>query len=86
FKKTHPEYDIKTLVLGHLLRGGNPTAEDRILAARLGVAAVQSLIQKEFNVMIGIQRNEIAKTPLHLCKKHFLKINQEWEDLIYKLS
>jgi len=86
FKKTHPEYDIKTLVLGHLLRGGNPTAEDRILAARLGVAAVQSLIQKEFNVMIGIQRNEIAKTPLHLCKKHFLKINQEWENLIYKLS
>ena len=86
FKKTHPEYDIKTLVLGHLLRGGNPTAEDRILAARLGVAAVQSLIQKEFNVMIGIQRNEIAKTPLHLCKKYFLKINQEWEDLIYKLS
>ena len=86
FKKTHPEYDIKTLVLGHLLRGGNPTAEDRILAARLGVAAVQSLIQKEFNVMIGIQRNEIAKTPLHLCKKHFLKINEEWENLIYKLS
>ena len=86
FKEMHPEYDIKTLVLGHLLRGGNPTAEDRILASRLGVAAVQCLLDEAYNVVVGVQDNKIIRTPMHLCKKHFLEINGEWKNLIYKLS
>jgi len=86
FKKLHPEYDIKTLVLGHLLRGGNPIADDRIMASRMGLAAVESLIQAEHNVMIGIHHDKILKTPLHLCKKHHLQINEEYKNLIYKLS
>ena len=86
FKKIHPEYDIKTLVLGHLLRGGNPIADDRIMASRMGLAAVESLIQAEHNVMIGIHHDKILKTPLRLCKKHHLQINEEYKNLIYKLS
>jgi 6-phosphofructokinase 1 len=86
FRKRHPEYDVKTLILGHLLRGGSPTAEDRILASRLGVAAVQALLANETNIMVGIHHNAIIKTPLYLCKKHFFTINEEWKNLLYKLS
>lgn len=86
FKEMHPTYDIKTLVLGHLLRGGNPVADDRIMASRMGLAAVEALLQGEHNVMIGIRHDKILKTPLHLCKKHFLQINEEHKSLIYTLS
>ena len=86
FRKKHPEYDIKTLVLGHLLRGGNPTANDRILASRLGVAAVDAFINEEFNIMVGIHHNEIITTPLHLAGKHFMSVNHEWKDLMDLLS
>ncbi|MBP6048023.1 MAG: 6-phosphofructokinase [Chitinophagales bacterium] len=82
FQKLHPEYDIKTLVLGHLLRGGNPTANDRILASRLGVAAVETLVNGYSNVMVGIKQNKITLTNLELCKKHYLTINQEWKKLM----
>jgi 6-phosphofructokinase 1 len=86
FKMLHPNYDIKTLVLGHLLRGGNPVAEDRIMASRMGLAAVETLLHGEYNVMIGIHHDKILTTPLHLCKKHFLQLNEEYKNLIYKLS
>jgi 6-phosphofructokinase 1 len=86
FKALHPNYDIKTLVLGHLLRGGNPIADDRIMASRMGFAAVDAIINGEFNVMIGIHHDKILKTPLYLCKKHFLQINEEYKNLIYTLS
>ncbi|QQR99277.1 MAG: 6-phosphofructokinase [Sphingobacteriales bacterium] len=86
FKALHPTYDIKTLVLGHLLRGGNPIADDRIMASRMGMAAIESLINGEYNIMIGIHHDKILKTPLHLCKKHFLQINEEYKNLIYTLS
>lgn len=86
FKQLHPEYDVKAMVLGHLLRGGNPVAEDRILASRLGVGAVEAILNQELNVMIGLHHDKIIKTPLYLCKKHFLKINEEWEKLMYQLS
>lgn len=86
FKEIHPEYDIKTLVLGHLLRGGNPVADDRIMASRMGLAAVESLVSGEQNIMIGIHHDKIIKTPLKLCKKHFFQINEEYKNLIYKLS
>jgi 6-phosphofructokinase 1 len=86
FKKKHPEYDIKTLVLGHLLRGGNPSANDRILASRLGVAAVDALTQGNANIMVGIHNNHVITTPLHLAGKHFMSVNQEWKHLMDLLS
>ena len=86
FKEMHPEYDIKTLVLGHLLRGGNPSANDRILASRLGVATVDAITEGNFNVMAGIHNNRILFTPLNLSCKHFMTINQEWKHLMDLLS
>lgn len=86
FKKMHPEYDVKTLVLGHLLRGGNPTATDRILASRLGVASVDAILNGEKNGMIGIKNDKISITALKQCQKHFLTINKEWNHLLKLLS
>ena len=63
-EKVHPEYSTRVTVLGHLQRGGSPTANDRILASRMGVAAVQALIDGQRNAMVGIQNDEITLVPL----------------------
>ena len=60
----HPEYSTRVTVLGHLQRGGSPTAYDRILASRMGVAAIQALLDGQRNVMVGIQNDEIVLVPL----------------------
>jgi 6-phosphofructokinase 1 len=56
--------DVRIAVLGHIQRGGNPTAFDRILASRLGVAAVERLLSGERNIMVGLQGSQIETSPL----------------------
>ena len=58
-----PEYDVRFTILGHLQRGGSPTAADRILASRTGYAAVEALLQGQRNVLIGIRNDEIVNIP-----------------------
>ncbi|HBK94240.1 MAG TPA: 6-phosphofructokinase, partial [Porphyromonadaceae bacterium] len=62
-KKQYPQYDVRVSILGHLQRGGSPTAQDRILASRMGIAAIQALLENQRNVMIGIRENEIDYVP-----------------------
>lgn len=62
-KKEYPGYDVRVSILGHLQRGGAPSANDRILASRLGEAAIQALMEGQRNVMIGIRNNEIVYVP-----------------------
>ena len=59
-----PDYEMRVTVLGHIQRGGSPTARDRMLATRLGVAAVEALLDGHDNVMVGVINNEIHLTPL----------------------
>lgn len=54
-KKEYPEFDVRVSILGHLQRGGSPSAYDRILASRLGVGAITALREGQRNVMIGHQ-------------------------------
>lgn len=63
-QKYHPEYDVRCTILGHLQRGGSPTAQDRILASRMGIAAIQALKEEQRSIMIGIQNDEIVYIPL----------------------
>ncbi|MCH7396424.1 6-phosphofructokinase [Belliella sp. DSM 107340] len=63
-KKQLPYYDIKVTILGHLQRGGSPTSFDRVLASKLGVAAVEGLMQGKYDVMAGIINNKIVFTPI----------------------
>ena len=62
-KKEFPGYDVRVSILGHLQRGGSPTARDRILASRTGVGAIEAIMQGQRNVMIGIRNNEVVYVP-----------------------
>lgn len=59
-----PQYDVRVSILGHLQRGGRPSAHDRILASRTGVGAIQAIKQGQRNVMVGVRNNEIVYVPL----------------------
>jgi len=59
-----PEFDVRVSILGHLQRGGRPTAHDRILASRTGVGAIEAIMQGQRNVMVGIRNNEVVYVPL----------------------
>lgn len=58
------DIELRSTILGHTQRGGAPTASDRVLASRLGVAAVESLMDGHSDVMVGMTNNEIKLTPL----------------------
>lgn len=62
-KKEYPQYDARVTILGHVQRGGSPTASDRILASRMGAAAIDALMDDQRNVMIGIQNDDIVYVP-----------------------
>ena len=62
-KKEFPEYDVRVTILGHIQRGGSPTASDRILASRMGEAAINALIEGQRNIMIGIQYEKLVYVP-----------------------
>lgn len=62
-KKEYPEYDVRVTILGHLQRGGSPTAGDRILASRLGVGSIDAILEGQRNVMIGIRNDEVVYVP-----------------------
>ncbi|GAB3224438.1 6-phosphofructokinase [Algoriphagus aestuariicola] len=63
-KKNLPNYDIKVTILGHLQRGGAPSSFDRLLASKLGVAAVEGLMQGKYDVMAGMINNKVVFTPI----------------------
>ena len=63
-EKSFPDYEVKVTVLGHIQRGGKPSCHDRVLASRLGVAAVEALREGESGVMVGVRDQKVVKTPL----------------------
>ncbi|MBQ0060201.1 MAG: 6-phosphofructokinase [Bacteroidaceae bacterium] len=63
-KKEYPEYDVRVSILGHLQRGGSPSARDRILASRLGAGAIQAILDGQRNVMIGVKNDQIVYVPI----------------------
>lgn len=76
-EKNLPEYEIRVSVLGHMQRGGSPSCFDRVLASRLGVKAVESLLEGKSNYMVGIQKDEIILTPLEQAIKGHAEIDRE---------
>lgn len=81
-EKVHPEYGTRVTILGHLQRGGSPTAYDRILASRLGVAAIQALMEEQRSVMVGVQNSEIVYVPLSKAIKQKKDIKDDkWQAL-----
>jgi len=70
-------YDVRVSVLGHMQRGGSPSCFDRVLASRMGVKAVESLLDGKSNFMVGLQNNKMELTPLEQAIKGKSEINKE---------
>jgi len=87
-KKRFPLIDIRVSVLGHIQRGGKPSCMDRVLASRLGVAAVEGLLEGRTHVMAGQINKEIVFTPFNQAIKHIdaQKITPAWLKLVEILS
>ena len=66
-KKEFPGFDVRVSILGHLQRGGSPSAHDRILASRTGVGAIEAIRQGQRNIMVGVRNNEIVYVPFSEC-------------------
>ncbi|MCB9262812.1 MAG: 6-phosphofructokinase [Flavobacteriales bacterium] len=74
-KKEFPDIDIRNTVLGHIQRGGSPTAKDRVLASRLGYEGVLALLNGEKNVTVGVVNDQVKYTPFTEAISHQKKID-----------
>lgn len=70
-------FDIKVTILGHLQRGGAPTYFDRVLASRMGIAAVEGLLQGKTDAMVGVRNNQMVYNPFHEVIGHTHEIDAE---------
>jgi len=85
-KKECPQYDVRVTILGHIQRGGSPTAYDRILAGRLGAASIDALLEDQRNVMMGIQNDTIVYVPFSKAIKNEKPINRDLLNILKILS
>ena len=85
-KNEYPQYDVRVTILGHLQRGGSPTAHDRILASRLGAAAIDAIMEDQRNVMIGIEHDEIVYVPFSKAIKNDKPIKRDLVNVLKELS
>ena len=82
-----PNADIKVCILGHIQRGGSPSCLDRLIASRMGYAAVECLMTgKDVNTMIGIVNNQLHYTPLDQAVKAERTIDYEWLKIVKILA
>lgn len=85
-KNEYPQFDVRVTILGHIQRGGSPTAQDRILASRMGAAAVDALLDDQRNVMIGIHNDQIVYVPFAKAIKNDKPINRDLLNTLRILS
>ena len=85
-KNEYPHYAVRVTILGHLQRGGRPTAHDRIIASRMGVASIQALMEGQRNVMIGIENDQIVYVPFAKAIKNDKPIDRELVSVLNELS
>ena len=85
-KNEYPQYDVRVSILGHLQRGGRPTAHDRIIASRMGAASIDALMEGQRNVMIGIEHDEIVYVPFAKAIKNDKPIKKELVNVLNSLS
>lgn len=81
-KEKYPDYDIRVSVLGHMQRGGTPSCFDRVLASRLGVAAVENLLDRVSGVMVGIINNQVITVGLSKA----IKLNNDIDKELLKVA
>jgi 6-phosphofructokinase 1 len=85
-KERFPKIDTRATVLGHIQRGGSPTYADRVLASRLGYAAVNALLENNTQVMVGVINGELAYTPFKNVVKENAKMSEDMIEMIRVLA
>lgn len=85
-KKEFPEFDARVTILGHIQRGGSPSAKDRILASRMGAMAIEALSEGQRNVMIGIKNGELVYVPFKKAVAHTSHLDLKGMDIVKILS
>ena len=85
-RKEYPEYDVRVTILGHLQRGGSPTAQDRILASRMGAAAIDALLEGQRNIMIGDDDEKIVYVPFSKAIRDDKPIDRDLLETLRRLS
>ncbi len=75
-------FDTKVTILGHIQRGGNPSCMDRVLACRLGLAAVEAIKDGKSNVMIGEIHKSISFTPFENATKNKMNLDGDYMKLV----
>ena len=84
--KEYPEYEVRVTILGHLQRGGAPSASDRILSSRLGGALVTALLEGQRNVMIGIRNGETVYVPFIEAIRRDKPLDKRLVEILDELS
>lgn len=82
----HPEYDVRLSILGHMQRGGSPSAYDRVVSSQLGVAAVEALLTNRSSEMVGIRNSEVVYVPLSDAIKEDKSLNKNLLRIVDILS
>ena len=85
-KHEFPEFDVRVSILGHLQRGGSPSARDRILASCTGVGAIEAILQGQRNVMVGIRNNEVVYVPFSECIRTDKRFDKRLINVLDELS
>ncbi|HET7115013.1 MAG TPA: 6-phosphofructokinase [Hanamia sp.] len=85
-KERIPDQEVRVTTLGHIQRGGSPTCFDRLIASRMGYAAVECLLQKKYNVFVGILNNNMHYIPLDQAIKKKETISKDWMKIVKILS
>lgn len=85
-KKEYPQFNVRVTILGHLQRGGSPSAADRILASRMGEAAITALLEGQRNIMVGIKNNQLDYVPFVQAIRDDKPINRALMNTIKILS
>lgn len=81
-----PDASVRVAVLGHIQRGGSPSCADRVLASRLGHAAVKALLEGKNHVMAGIRANQVVYTPFEEAIQKHNEINKDLLEVAEVLS
>jgi 6-phosphofructokinase 1 len=85
-KKEFPEFDVRVSILGHLQRGGSPSALDRILASCMGFAAIEAIMQGQRNVMVGYCNGDAVLVPFSECIRTDKRFDKRLINVLDELS
>lgn len=81
-----PQFDIRVTILGHIQRGGSPTCYDRVSASRMGVAAIEALMDDQKSIMIGLVNGQISHVPLSKTVKAHKHVRKDYLDAAHILA